>query len=80
MSRRKKAVVVARDHVIAIRLKHPRVRPRLRKNFPQHPEINAQCLAQPETFGERGGIGIHDHIDESFDVRGVTYRADVFQR
>ena len=57
--------------------KHAGIRAGLRKHFAQHREIEAERVAEPEAFGEPGGVDVHDHVDERFHLRGFAGRADV---
>jgi len=34
-------------------------------------QIEAEGGTETETFGEAGGVYVHDHVDERFDLRGL---------
>ena len=67
-------------HVLAIGLQHAGARARLRKDFPQHRQIQPQCRPQPKPFRKRGGVGIHHHVDQRLYLRRLAGRPDVTQR
>ena len=73
----KKAGVVAVLHVLAVGLEHAGTRAGLREDFAEHGEVQAQGVAQAEAFGQGGGVGVHDHVDEGFDLCGAAGGADV---
>jgi hypothetical protein len=67
-------------HVFAVGLQDARIGAGLRKNFAEHREVKAERLAEAEAFREAGGVDVHDHVDERFDVRGLAGGSDVTHR
>ena len=73
-------VVVADDHVFGVGFEHARVGSGLAENVAEHFEVDPEGVADAEAFGECGGVNVHDHVDECFDLRGFAGRADVVER
>ena len=71
------AVVIAFLHVFAISFEDAGVGSGLGEHFAKHFEIVAEGRAQAQSFGQSGGVDVHDHVDKGFDFGGGTGRADV---
>ena len=75
--RREETTVIAVLHVFAISLQNARRRAGLSEDFAQHREIEPERVTQPQTFGQAGGVDVHDHVDERFHFRRFARLADV---
>ena len=71
------ALVLAGLHVGAIGFEDAGIGAGLGEDFAEHGEIEAEGVAEAEAFGEAGGVDVHHHIDEGFDLRGAAGGADV---
>ena len=77
---REEAGVVPVLHVFAISSQDPGVGTCLGKNLAQEGEIKAKRSSETETFGESGGVDIHDHVDECLDLSGLARCTNVAER
>ena len=69
-------VVGAGLHVFAVGLEDLGGGAGLREDFAEGVEVESEGVAQPEAFGEAGGVDVHDHVDEGLDLRGLAGGAD----
>ena len=71
-----KAGVVAVLHVFAVGFEHARVCAGLLRNFAQHRQIKPERVAEAETFGEPGGVDVHDHVNQRLHLGGFACFSD----
>ena len=64
----------------AVGLEHARVGAGLREHLAQHRQVEPERVAQAQPFGQAGGVDVHDHVDERFDLGRLAAPADVAQR
>ena len=64
-------------HVFTIGLEDAGIRAGLGEDFAEDGEIDTKGFAEREPFREAGGVDVHDHVDERFDVGGLAGFADV---
>ena len=74
------AIVVTDDHVFGVSFQHARVGSGLTEDITQHLQVDPECVADAEAFGECGGVDVHHHIDQCLDFGGFTGGADVVER
>ena len=70
------AVVGAILHVFAVGFEDLGGGAGLGEDFAEGVEVEAEGVAQPEAFGEAGGVDVHDHVDERLDLSGLAGGAD----